>query len=45
MNDYKGKYHDKKENKKRVVFYCPYCNKKFKSKVALSLHMMSCTRG
>lgn len=45
MTENNGKYHNKKENRKRVSFYCPYCNKSFKSKAELSLHMLCCRKG
>lgn len=45
MTENSGKYHNKRENKKRVLFYCPYCGLGCKNKVELSIHMLSCKRG
>jgi len=45
MTENYGKYKNKKENRKRVVFYCPYCGRSFKSKAEQSLHMLCCKRG
>lgn len=44
MTQNDGKYHNKKENKKRATFYCPYCGGRFRSKLELSLHMISCKK-
>lgn len=45
MTENYGKYKNKKENLKRVCFYCPYCGKKCKSKAELAFHMLCCKRG
>ena len=37
-----GKYKDKRENKRRIQVRCPYCNRAFRSKVEVALHMMCC---